>query len=80
MEDLNEMQPQLNNEEQAANTTPLTENNVEANAQSETPTQEPAAEKEQKDETPEVDYTSHIREELIEDLKSLLQEEITTIK
>lgn len=80
MEDLNEMQPQLNNEEQAANTTPLTENNVEANAQSETPTPETAAAEEQTNETPEVDYTSHSREELIEDLKALLQEEITTIK
>lgn len=80
MEDLNEMQPQLNNEEQAANTTPLTENNVEANAQSETPTPEPAATEEQANETPAADYTGHSREELIEDLKGLLQEEITTIK
>lgn len=81
MEDLNEKQPEISPVEEAATTTPMAAEATETanvsvkSAQSETTNAE-----EPNREEPVVDYTGKSREELIEALKVLLEEDVEAIK
>lgn len=85
MEPLNEMQPQSLPQDETANTTPVEAPATEAqqpqataeNAEATTPQAQPAT---PAAEEPVVDYTGRSREQLIEDLKVLLEEDIEAIK
>lgn len=79
MEDLNEMQNAQQPVEEPATTQPLAEQSAENTPAAEVPE---AAETTKDDNfvEPEVDYTGRSREEMIEALKELLQEDITHIR